>query len=286
MVGESLLWSMAERALYWVDICGRRIHRLELDGCRHQIWPCPEFPTSIALRARGGALVGLTHSVALWDFGERFESFATPEPGCPDNRLNEGRVDPQGRFWVGTMQTNLEMDGSPKAMTRSCGAIYRIGADGRIETMTAPDFGITNGFAWTDDGRFIAADTLKNEFYAYGCDAVAGLSAERQAFGSPFPRGLPDGSCLDADGFVWNCRVAGGGCVVRFAPGGAVDRVIDLPCSSPTSCAFGGKDLGTLFVTSARLAMTPEHLAQNPLEGGLFALDPGVKGRTEPAFAG
>ncbi|MFI5013874.1 MAG: SMP-30/gluconolactonase/LRE family protein [Hyphomicrobiales bacterium] len=286
MVGESLLWSAAEGALLWVDICGKRIHRLGVEGHRHRVWPTPDFPTSIALRAKGGAVVGLTRSVTLWDFGDRFEPFAVPEPDLADNRLNEGRVDPRGRLWVGTMQNNLEADGSAKAMTRSCGAIYRIGADGRIDAMTPPGFGITNGFVWTGDGRFIAADTLKNELYSYDCDPGAGLSDERKAFGAPFPRGLPDGSCLDGDGFIWNCRVAGGGCLVRFAPDGSVDRVVDLPCTSPTSCAFGGNGLDTLYVTSARFTMTPDHLARNPLEGGLFALDVGVKGRPEPVFAG
>ena len=101
---------------------------------------------------------------------------------------------------------------------------------------------------------------------------------ERLVFLTDFPRGLPDGSCLDAEGHVWNCRVVGGSCVLRIAPDGRPDRVAELPCGWPTSCAFGGAGLDTLFVTSARFTMSAGHLAANPSEGGLFALKPGVRG--------
>ncbi len=286
IVGESLIWSAVDQALLWVDIGGRRIHRLEPATGRHETWPTPEFPTSIGLRATSGAVVGLTRRVALWHFNGRFETLAVPEPDLPDNRLNEGKVGPDGCFWIGTMQNNLADDGSPRDMTRDSGAIYRVHADGRVQAMTARAFGITNTFAWLGDGRLVTADTTKNQLYAYGYDPAQGLSPARLPFGAPFARGLPDGSCLDAEGFLWNCRVVGGACIVRFAPDGSVDRVVDLPCTWPTSCAFGGPDLATLYVTSARFTMSRAHLEQQPLEGGLFAFEPGVRGRPEALFAG
>ncbi len=129
----------------------------------------------------------------------------------------------------------------------------------------------------------MTADTKANTLYAFDLQRDDSL-ASRRVFHSGFPRGLPDGSCVDADGFLWNCRVAGGACVVRFAPDGQVDRIVDLPCSWPTSCAFGGPDLGTLFVSSARFTMTAEHLASNPWEGALFALEVGVKGLPPTMF--
>ena len=286
IVGESLVWSAAEQALWWVDIVGRRIHRFEPESGAHAAWPIPDFPTSIGLRHAGGFVVGLARHVALWAPGGAFEPLATLEPELPQNRLNEGRVGPDGCFWVGTMQNNINVDGSPKDISRASGAIHRVHPDGRVDTLTANDIGIVNGFAWTDDGRLLTADTLRNELYAWHWDQGVGRLSHRAVFGTPFARGLPDGSCMDAQGFLWNCRVAGGGCIVRFAADGRVDRVVDLPCSWPTSCTFGGPNLTTLYVTSARFTMSAAHLDAVPQEGALFAFDAGVPGRPEHLFAG
>jgi sugar lactone lactonase YvrE len=284
IVGESIVWSAADEALYWVDIGGRSIHRLDPAKGRHDSWKTPDLPTSIGLCEGGGFIVGLRCEVALWKPGEPFRTLAVPEPELPDNRLNEGRVAPDGSFWVGTMQNNLEADGSPRAMDRDSGAIYRIGADGSVHRLTADAFGITNTMVWLNDGRFVTADTTKNALYAYDFDPSTGALRDRRGFGTVIDRGLPDGSCLDAEGFVWNCRVVGGAALARIAPDGRLDRLVELPCTWPTSCTFGGRDLATLYVTSARFTMTDEHLSGHPLEGGLFALDAGVAGTPEHLF--
>src|SRR5437899_311311 len=106
IVGESAVYDERNDALLWVDIGGKRIHRLPLGEGNHEVWPAPDFPTSIGLRADGGALIGLRDRVALWDYGGEFRTLAVVEPDLPDNRLNEGRVGPDGAFWVGTMQNN------------------------------------------------------------------------------------------------------------------------------------------------------------------------------------
>ena len=137
IVGESAVYDERRDALVWVDIGGKRIHRLYLAERRHEVWPAPDFPTSIGLRADGGAVVGLSDRVALWDYGGEFRTLAIVEPDLPDNRLNEGRVGPDGAFWVGTMQNNLEPDGAPKAMTRDSGAIYRIDGNGRVSQLNS-----------------------------------------------------------------------------------------------------------------------------------------------------
>ena len=286
VVGESLVWSGEDQALYWVDIGGRRIHRFAPATGAHDEWPTPDFPTSIGLRAAGGFIVGLRREVCFWSPGGSFQTIAVPEPDLPDNRLNEGRVAPDGSFWVGTMQDNLTDAGKPKPMTRDLGAYHRIGADLAVKQLTPREYGITNTMAWLPDGRFVTADTTRNALYAFDYDAEDHAIANRRDFSIGFDRGLPDGSCLDAEGYLWNCRVVGGACVVRFGPDGSVDRVLDLPCTWPTSCAFGGPELTTLFVTSARFTMKADHLARNPLEGGLFALETGVAGRPEPLFGG
>ncbi len=284
IVGESIVWDAARRALAWVDIGGRRIHRYELATGRHELWSTPEFPTSIGLRSDGGAIVGLTTRVALWDWGGEFRTLAVPEPDLADNRLNEGRVAPDGSFWVATMQDNLNDDGSPREMNRNSGAVYRIDANGECTALTPREYGVGNTMAWTDDGRFLFADTIKDTIYQFDLGGDGRTLSDRRAFAGPLGRGLPDGSCLDRAGYLWNCRVAGGAAVARFSASGELDRLIDLPCSWPTSCAFGGEGVATLFVTSARFTMTPDHLAANPREGSVFAISGLAEGRLEPLF--
>jgi sugar lactone lactonase YvrE len=284
IVGESIVWDVERDCLFWVDIVGRAIRRFEPANGTQQRWDVQELPTSIGLRRDGGAVVGLTRHVALWDFGRSFETLAVPEPDLPNNRLNEGKVAPDGSFWVGTMQNNVGENDAPKEMAGKAGRYYRIDPAGGYTRLSADLYGITNGMAWLPDGRFVTADTLDNTIYAYSVGGDGRSLRDRRAFGASFPRGYPDGCCMDEEGAVWTCRVAGGACVTRTLADGSVDRVIELPCSWPTSCTFGGPGLGTLFVTSARFTMTPVHLAAHPEEGGLFALEPGVAGVLEHRF--
>ena len=148
--------------------------------------------------------------------------------------------------------------------------------------LTRSEYVIANTLAWTRDGSVLTADTLANTIYESNYD-TEGLHT-RRVFASGLPRGFPDGSTLDAEGYLWNCRVAGGSCLARYAPDGTLDRLAELPCAWPTSCTFGGPDLATLYVTSARFTLTPEHLEAHPDEGALFALSPGVKGLPSNLF--
>lgn len=273
IVGESIVWSVAEQSLYWVDIVGSHIHSYAPASGQHHSWPTPELPTSIGLRKDGGFIVGLRRRVALWSPGGGFETFAVPEPDQPGNRLNEGVVGPDGAFWVGTMQENIAPDGSPQEMTEDRGALYRIAPDGSVKRLTGPVFGITNTMVWTLDGRFVTADTQKNQLYCYDHDVRGATISNRRGFGAGLARGLPDGSTRAADGTIYTARVAGGGCIAMLASHGELLANLDLPCSSPTSCRFGGSELTTLFVTSARFGMRSDELAANPIEGGLFAVD-------------
>jgi sugar lactone lactonase YvrE len=284
VVGESLVWDERKQRLVWVDIIGRRIQRLDPRTLAHESWDMPDLVASIGLRADGGAIVGLRKDVALWDFGGPLRTLAAIEADLPGNRLNEGVVAPDGSFWVGTMTNNIGADDGPVEIAGDTGRLYRVDADGKVTRLSNDRFGITNTMVWTGDGRFVTADTLKNELYNYRWDRAGSQLDDRRLFFGEFGRGFPDGSCVDAEGFIWNCRVAGGSCVARIAPDGSLDRIVELPCSWPTSCAFGGQDLDTLFVTSACFTMSAEHLAANPGEGGLFALRPGVRGVASNRF--
>lgn len=283
IVGESIIWSPGEQALYWVDIVGGRIHRLDPANGAHRHWETPELPTSIGLRRGGGFIVGLRQRVTLWRPDGPFETFAVPEPDKPENRLNEGVVAPDGSFWVGTMQDNINPDRSPREMTASAGALYRIAPDGGVARLTEPDFGITNTMVWTDDGRFVTADTLENTLYVYDYDDRANTLGNRRVF-ARLDRALPDGSTRDKAGNVYNCRVVGGAAVARLGPDGGLLGYLELPCASPTSCTFGGPDLKTLYVTSSRFGLSEAERRARPQEGAVFAIDTGWVGEPSHAF--
>lgn len=250
----------------------------------HEIWPTPEFVTSLGLRKDEGAILGLTQSVALWDFDDKFVTLATPEPDLPGNRLNEGCVAPDGSFWIGTMATNLTSAGEPKEQGPKAGRYYRIAGDGNVRRLSEDLYGIPNGMIWLNSSQFVTADTTENKLFRYTITADGSAIIHRTTIGVPFGRGLPDGSCIDACGGIWTCRVGGGACLTRMFPDGTLDQVVELPCSWPTSCTFGGENLDVLFVTSARFTMTTTHLGDNPHEGGLFALRPGLCGQPQNRF--
>ena len=285
IVGESLVWDDRRGRLVWVDIIGRRIHALDPATGAHEVWETPGRVTSIGLCEDGGAIVGLERHIALWDWDGPFRTVCEVEPDLPGNRLNEGVVGPDGAFWVGTMQNNIAEDDSPADLTEDAGRLYRYAPDGSLTRVTEDRFGITNTLVWPSPGTLVTADTTRNALYAYRIDA-AGRLGPRRTILEGFARGLPDGSCLDAEGMIWTARVVGGACLTRVTPEGEVTEVADLPCSWPTSCAFGGPELDTLFVTSARFTMDAAHLAAHPSEGGLFALTPGTRGRRAHRFGG
>lgn len=284
IVGESAVWDDRRGRLVWVDIIGRRIHALDPESREHQSSETPGRVTSIGLHADGSAIVGLERHIALWDWTGPFKTICEVEPDMPDNRLNEGAVGPDGAYWVGTMQNNIGPDDGPREITRDSGRLWRLAPDGILTALCDDRFGITNTLVWPAPGQLITADTLQNALYRYRIEPDTGKLADRETVMQGFARGLPDGSCLDNEGMIWTARVAGGACLTRMTPEGELLDVIELPCSWPTSCTFGGSDLRTLFVTSARFSMTPEHLASHPHEGGLFAFRPGMVGTPANRF--
>jgi sugar lactone lactonase YvrE len=283
VVGESLLWDDRRRRLTWIDIIGRRIHALDPATGDHRLWSLAARPTSLALRADGGALLGLERHICRWDWEGEPEPILEVEPGLPANRLNEGAVGPDGALWLGSMHQNIRDDDGPAEIPAATGRLYRYAPDGTLSRVAEDLFGIANTLVWPAPDQLVTADTLANALYHYRIGEGGALFG-RRTLQEGFARGLPDGSTLDEDGFIWTARVAGGACLTRTAPDGRLDRIVELPCSWPTSCAFGGRGLRTLFVASARFTLPRAHLAANPQEGGLFALEPGVAGRLPHRF--
>ena len=209
--------------------------------------------------------------------GER-TPYTAPERHLPGNRANEARVDPTGRFWLGTMQNNIGPNREDLPITKASGALYRIESDGRYEKVV-DTVGVSNTLCWDEArARLYFADTMRGTIRVFDWDKASGRIANPRVFAGPHKRGLPDGSALDADGYLWNARWAGG-CLIRYAPDGSVDRIIDVPVTNPTSCVFAGADLRTLYVTSAYQGMSPEARAANPLEGALLVAEAEVAGQ-------
>ena len=285
-VGESPVWDAGSGCIFCVDIVGKAVHRISIQDGMTTSWITDEFPTAIAPRASGGAILAQASGVFFFDF-ESGDSVRFCSPDQMDgNRLNEGKCDPAGRFWVGSMQTNLNPDGSGREMDRHSGALFRIDPDGKVSRQTEHEFGVSNTMAWSPDQRtFYFGDSLRNAIFAYDYDNDTGALSNCRILLGGYPHGVPDGSCIDADGYLWNARF-GGGRIIRIAPDGTVDAEIQVPVSNPTSCAFGGSEMRTLIVTSARFTLSESQLQANPLEGAVLAADVGFGGLADFTFRG
>jgi sugar lactone lactonase YvrE len=199
--------------------------------------------------------------------------------GWPGVRLNDGRPDPRGSLWVGSMRNNVGADGSPGESGGADGILFRVDPDGAVSEWKR-GVGISNTLAWNPgQTKFYFADTLLNRVCVYDYDRLTGAIGGERSFFEGFPRGFPDGSAMDGEGYLWNCRY-GGGCIVRVAPDGEIDRVIEMPTANITSCTFGGPDYRTLYATSASVdAPSGDRLA-----GGVFAIQTAAAGQAENRF--
>ncbi|MGD9507783.1 MAG: SMP-30/gluconolactonase/LRE family protein [Geminicoccaceae bacterium] len=284
-VGEGSFWDEREQALWWVDIAGKAVQRWRPETGEHHRWPMPDFPSAVVLRERGGALLAMRDGLYFMDVASgALQLFCAPDAERPDNRSNEAKCGPTGEFWLGTMDNNLHPDGSPREMKNDRGALYRVRPDGSF-TREVNGVGLSNTLAWTDAGRtLLFADTLTGIICAFAVNDDGSLGSHRVFSDEKLP-GYCDGSTIDADGYLWNARFAGS-CLIRFAPDGRVDRILELPVTNPTCCCFGGPDLRTLYVTSARFGLAPEQIARVPAEGAILAVDAGVIGTSSVRFAG
>jgi sugar lactone lactonase YvrE len=279
--GEGPVWSPEEQCLYWTDINRFLIHRYNPAHDCTKSWFFEEPVTALALTDSEGVLaVALASQILLWRArtDERREhGFHVRE--WPAVRLNDGRPDPRGSFWVGTMRNNVSANGSPAECGGTDGILFRIDPDGAVSEWKR-NIGISNTLAWSPDRtQFYFADTLQNAVFAYDYDFQTGVISRERPFFMGFPRGLPDGSVTDSEGYLWNCRY-GGGCIVRVAPDGRIDRVIEMPATNMTSCTFGGEEYDILFATSAALDAPPD----NRLAGSLFSIRTSVPGLPENRF--
>jgi sugar lactone lactonase YvrE len=281
-VGECPLWDAAAACLYWVDIDGFAVHRLAPSSGEHRAWQMDSEPAALALHAGGGLVVAQRSGFAHLDTASGALTPIAPAPYDTGlYRFNDGRADPAGRFWVGTMyEPRTEPAAEMFCLER--GTVRRAWSGG----MT-----VSNGLAFSPDGKWMYhADTTSHRIDRYAFDAATGALSEAQPFQrfsadktAPDYGGRPDGAAVDSEGAYW-CAMFEGGRVLRFSPDGELLREVKVPVRCPTMVAFGGDDLRTLYITSAGLKRPAEERAQYPLSGCLLSLRVDVAGVAEPHY--
>ncbi|MEZ5825661.1 MAG: SMP-30/gluconolactonase/LRE family protein [Geminicoccaceae bacterium] len=279
--GEGATWSADEGAVYWTDINRFLVHRHHLRSGDTRSWFFDQPVVALSLTTDPDRMLVALGSklICWWPKTDRRQDQGFVLDDFPKARLNDGRSDPNGTFWIGSMGNNVADDGEDQELVDGLGRFFSVRRDGGVRQWR-DGIGITNTLCWSPDGRlFYTGDTLANEIRVYDVDPATGdISGERTHFRG-FDRGLPDGSAIDVDGYLWNCRF-GGGCIVRVAPDGSIDRVIDMPVRNITTCAFAGDDLSTLLVTTASMGRAPG----DRLAGGLFAIETNTRGLPENRF--
>lgn len=281
-LGECVLWCERTGRLMWTDIPAAELWIHSPATGALQSWRMPERLCCFALTASDDRLLlGLASGLAFFDFSTgAVTRICDVETDITSTRLNDGRCDRQGRFIFGMFNAQ----GDPR---EPVGGFYRLNHDLSLERLPLGGVAIANSICFSPDGRtmyYADSQTLAIRCCDYNpCSGV--ITNPRVFVEAGVVPGEPDGSTVDAEGFLWSTRW-GAGQVVRFAPDGSVDRVLALPAPQPTCPSFGGPGLDVLYVTSARQWMSPEQLAAAPQSGSVFARGAGVRGLPEQRFLG
>ena len=274
-LGEGPIWDARSGRIAWVDILGRRIHLTDsVTGATESI-ETPLQVGAIAPRAKGGFVAALQDG--FWVMGDGpARRIATVPEARPGLRFNDGKCDPAGRFWAGTMAYD---------QAAGAAALYRLDAEGR-PTRVIDGVTISNGLDWSIDGTAMYyIDSPLHRIDVFDFEPATGEIANRRiAIQIPRETGTPDGLTIDADGGIW-VALWGGGAVHRYLDG-RLDQVIKLPVSKPTSCAFGGAELDELYVTSASQGLSDTDRRAQPLAGALFRIRTGIRGLPARSYIG
>jgi sugar lactone lactonase YvrE len=277
-LGEGPVWDAHAACLYFVDILKGQVHRFDPVTRAARAFDVGQPVGAIGLTEAGDLVLAVRDGFARFDPARRRVSMiAEVEADRPDLRMNDGACDRAGRFWAGTMALDERL---------CAGALYRLDAGGRVETMLRA-ITISNGIDWTlDDRRMYYVDSPTQSVDIFDFDVASGAITNRRPFvWIPPADGVPDGLTVDADGGVW-VSLWSGSAVHRYTPDGTLDRVVRLPVTHPTSCAFGGAELRDLYITTASIALDARARERQPHAGGLFRCRPGPAGRAPYRFRG
>ncbi len=278
-IGEGALWEAEQKLLYWVDILSGMVYAYNPATGENRGYNVGQHVGTVVTRTSGGLMLAVYDGFAAFDpASEKLTLIADPEADLPNNRFNDGKCDPAGRFWAGSMAYRNQT---------TQGNLYRLDADLTVHKMLG-NVAISNGIVWSQDNQTMYyIDSYANNVRAYDYELATGnIANERVVARVEAGMGVPDGMAIDAEGKLWVAHF-GGSCVRRWDPNtGAILETIELPAAQITSCAFGGDDLSTLYITSAAIGLDAQALARTPLAGSLFRANPGVKGTPTFAFAG
>ena len=273
-LGEGITYSSNDNFLYWLDIGNlSKLHKLDLSFKKKEIFELPEIVTATSVRSSDELILATNNGIKLFNtFNKKFESVLNIESQQLLTRSNDGASDSLGRFWFGTMQNNFDKNGKSIPINENIGKLYKVDTNKKI-SIVVEELGIPNTFVWSPDNKnFYFTDTLNGTILSYDFELESGELSNKKNFAT-FDRGHPDGSTIDTDGCVWNCRW-GGSCIVRFTPSGKVDQIIEMPVQNITNCVFGGSDMKTLFITTA----SNEGKNKNDLDGSLFSINLNYQG--------
>ena len=277
ILGEGPLWNVRDARLWWTDIQGRRLFRYDPMTRTLDELATPERLGSFAFVAGNDRLIAAFESgLALYDqVNGAVEWLYRLEQGAAPIRFNDGRTDRQGRFWAGTMVENNGRE--------PLGRLYCLDRCGRVTCQPDPVF-ISNALCTSPDGsRLYFADSPRRTIFVYDLDRISGVLSNRRLFARTPEGAFPDGANVDRDSFVWNAHW-GAGRVVRYAPDGSIDRMVEVPASQPSCIAFGGPDMNLLFVTSARDGLKRDILLRQPRAGNLFIYRTDITGLPDAEF--
>ena len=278
-LGEGPIWDRKTQVLWWVDILEGLVHRHDPADGANQSWSVEQMIGTI-VTAQDGRLVIAAEKGFHWFDPEtgNIELIVEPEPDKPQNRFNDGKCDPAGRLWAGTMPISEE---------GNSGILYCLHPDGKAETKQT-GYAIPNGIVWNDEATIMYhIDSPTRQVDAWDYDNSTGSISNRRAVYHVQQEGaFPDGMAMDVEGKIW-LALWGGWAVIRFDPvnGEELER-IPVPVSRTSACAFGGPNLNTLFITTAKKDITPDELEKEPLAGCVFKTNPGVCGQPPVSFAG
>lgn len=277
-LGESPVWDPRARCLYFVDVLRGHVHRFDPAAAGLRTYDIGQPVGAVALTESGDLVLAVRDGFARLDLASgAVAPVAGVEVDRADHRMNDGKCDPSGRFWAGTMALD-ERAGA--------GTLYCLGVDQDVRAMLG-NVTISNGLDWSEDGRVMYfIDSPSQAVDIFDFDSTAGTIANRRTLVRiPRAQGVPDGLTLDAQGYVW-VALWGGGAVHRYAPDGSLDAIVRVPTADATSCTFGGGDLGDLYITTAAVRVSLSERAQQPAAGGLFRARPGSAGRPPRRYRG
>ena len=273
-LGEGITYSSVNNNLYWLDINNKsKLFKLNLSSNKSELFELPEIVTATSVKSNDELILASNNGLNLFTISsKKFERVLNIEDQLKLTRSNDGGSDAHGRFWLGTMQNNFDKDGNDISINDNIGKLYKVDIDMNI-SVAEEGLGIPNTFVWNPNNtKFYFTDTLNGKILSYNFELESGELSNKKDF-AQFERGHPDGSTIDTDGCIWNCRW-GGSCIVRFTPTGEVDQIIEMPVQNITNCIFGGSDMKTLFITTA----SNREENKNDLDGSLFAINLNYQG--------